>query len=196
MLLKSLWEQQLFGSPLCILYCNIFIVYSGYIFFQLHRNQFKFSTKHIMATMRHPCLVYKAEVSPCQEAIQYTLWQHRTCNSGITRNFYRNLNKGQVELPEWFYYICTRRRNDPSEDTTPVSPSSSLSHPRSSNPRSRLRAQAISQVKTAARNDLFKSSGKIVSDTLLTLVTDAICILHIFWWRIQTRHMVHSVWCI
>ncbi|XP_050723834.1 uncharacterized protein LOC127002187 [Eriocheir sinensis] len=47
-------------------------------------------------------------------------------------------------------------------------------HNHRGNPGAQLRAQAISVVKAAAREDLYKSSGKIVTDTLLTLATDKV----------------------
>ncbi|KAK3880057.1 hypothetical protein Pcinc_015444 [Petrolisthes cinctipes] len=47
-------------------------------------------------------------------------------------------------------------------------------HNNGGNPGAKLRTQAISLVKAAAREDTYKSSGKIVTDTLLTLTTDEV----------------------
>ncbi|KAG0716479.1 hypothetical protein GWK47_009614 [Chionoecetes opilio] len=47
-------------------------------------------------------------------------------------------------------------------------------HNHEGNPGAQLRAQAISLVKAAAREDIYKSTGKIVTDTLLTLATDEV----------------------
>ena len=50
----------------------------------------------------------------------------------------------------------------------------SKEHNHGGNPGTQLRAQAISLVKEAAREDIYKFSGKIVTDTLLTLATDEV----------------------
>ncbi|KAG0711034.1 hypothetical protein GWK47_021558 [Chionoecetes opilio] len=47
-------------------------------------------------------------------------------------------------------------------------------HNHGGNPGAQLRAQAISLDKAAAREDIYKSSGKIVTDTLLTHATDEV----------------------
>ncbi|KAK3880435.1 hypothetical protein Pcinc_015038 [Petrolisthes cinctipes] len=47
-------------------------------------------------------------------------------------------------------------------------------HNHGGNPGAKLRAQAIFLVKAAAREDTYKSSGKIVTDTLMTLTTDEV----------------------
>ncbi|KAG0710857.1 hypothetical protein GWK47_021934 [Chionoecetes opilio] len=47
-------------------------------------------------------------------------------------------------------------------------------HNHGGNPGAQLRAQAISLVKAAAREDIYKSSGKIVTNALLTLATDEV----------------------
>ena len=50
----------------------------------------------------------KEIVRPRQEGLECEKcqrWQHRTCNSGITRNLYRKLCKGTATL-EWFCEEC------------------------------------------------------------------------------------------
>jgi len=34
-------------------------------------------------------------------------WQHRTCQTGISQDFYRKLSKGLEVLPDWKCYICS-----------------------------------------------------------------------------------------
>ena len=59
------------------------------------------------------CIVCNKVLRPRQEGLIYDLckhWQHRTCNSGIDRTFYRRAVKEKLDFP-WicsaceFYYV-------------------------------------------------------------------------------------------
>ena len=55
------------------------------------------------------------QVRPRQEALQCAgcnRWQHRVCQTGITRQDYRRLVKGELEPLEWFCCICSILQDD------------------------------------------------------------------------------------
>ena len=61
-----------------------------------------------MSAKSDKCVCCKEIVRPRQEGLECEKclrWQHRTCNSGITRNLYRKLCKGSATL-EWFCEEC------------------------------------------------------------------------------------------
>ena len=64
----------------------------------------------------HDCVVCEREVRPRQEALCCDTcngWQHRVCNTGISRPIYRQLVKGEIDIPNW---QCQRCLNTPGSD--------------------------------------------------------------------------------
>ena len=56
------------------------------------------------------CIVCGKDVRPRQEALQCDGchgWQHRICDTKISRDFYRRLVKKQVSLEKWLCSSCT-----------------------------------------------------------------------------------------
>ena len=61
-----------------------------------------------LACVVDPCLACGQTVRPRQEAIQCencSFWQHRTCNTGITREIYRKAVRGEEEI-QWECATC------------------------------------------------------------------------------------------
>ena len=50
------------------------------------------------------CLVARKEGLQCDSCNKL---QHRKCNSGITRDFYRKMVKGQTHLDQWKCQKCS-----------------------------------------------------------------------------------------
>ena len=80
-----------------------------------------FSTKEDRSTSKmaapYPCIKCKQEVRPRQEALlcdSCDEWQHRTCNSGITRNQYCQAVKDGADI-KWQCTPCRLRQ----DSTTP-----------------------------------------------------------------------------
>lgn len=64
----------------------------------------------------HPCISCSKEVRPQQHGIECdicTLWQHRTCNTGITQQQYRQAVKGLINIT-WTCIPC-RDNNIPGK---------------------------------------------------------------------------------
>ena len=62
-----------------------------------------------MSSTLYNCSFCKKEVRTRQEALQCDFceeWQHRVCRTGISREFYRQLVRGTVELEDWRCYAC------------------------------------------------------------------------------------------
>ena len=60
------------------------------------------------------CAFCSKTVRPRQDALQCDQcekWQHRTCQTGITRAVYRQLVRKEKELPNWKYNICVQVSN-------------------------------------------------------------------------------------
>ena len=74
-------------------------------------------------------VVCDAAVGARQEGLQYDLcskWQHRKCNSGVTRELYRILVIGVAELEQWKCRNCTELQ-DPKISFNPIVESTSVS---------------------------------------------------------------------
>ena len=55
------------------------------------------------------CVLCSKTVRPRQEALKCDAchrWQHRICNTGITRSFYRKMVRGEAEMEEWYCVEC------------------------------------------------------------------------------------------
>lgn len=58
----------------------------------------------------HPCVVCKTEVRQRQQGLQCDacdLWQHRTCESGVTQEEYRRMNRGELADIKWYCKDCS-----------------------------------------------------------------------------------------
>ena len=77
---------------------------------------------------RDSCVVCDAAVGARQEGLQCDLcskWQHRKCNSGVTRELYRRLVRGVADLEQWKCRDCTEQDStisfNPTVESTRVS---------------------------------------------------------------------------
>ena len=63
--------------------------------------------------MSDKCVFCKKFVTYRQEALQCDgcqLWQHRTCQTGISRSLYRKLVTNQEELENWICFNCKKKK--------------------------------------------------------------------------------------
>ena len=72
---------------------------------------------HLFMFNENPCVVCAVEIRPRQESLccdGYNKWQHRICNSGITRDIYRQINRGEIGEIQWNYVTNQMRQNKTS----------------------------------------------------------------------------------
>ena len=65
--------------------------------------------------MSYLCLSCSSNVRARQEALccdGCDRWQHRACGTGISRQDYRRIVKGLLDLPKWFCLKCEHQRDD------------------------------------------------------------------------------------
>jgi len=69
---------------------------------------------HIAIIIMDPCIHCNQPVRQRQQGLQCDgcqLWQHRTCNTGVTQEQYRAAVRGAFDL-EWSCLACTNSAND------------------------------------------------------------------------------------
>ena len=75
--------------------------------------------------MSYPCLSCSSNARARQEALccdGCDRWQHHACGTGISRQDYRRIVKGLLDLPKWFCLKCEHQQ----DDNTDVSLSASM----------------------------------------------------------------------
>ena len=71
--------------------------------------------------MSYPCLSCSSNVRARQEALccdGCDRWQHRACGTGISRQDYRRIVKGLLDLPKWFCLKCENQREENHADVS------------------------------------------------------------------------------